>query len=126
MPTLWLAINHYIFYYYCRDYHGHVEDYHEQQQQEYQQQQEKEYHQEKEQHWEKRESEEVFIRKAVPEDRSPFEKSPSRDDKRPVPPQFINLPSVHGTENKYQTVSSYVIKKQKQHRNPFTTRYVSL
>ncbi|CAG9761579.1 unnamed protein product [Ceutorhynchus assimilis] len=67
-----------------RDFHGHVEDNYV-------------------------EKEEVFVRKAVPEDRSPYEKSPIRDEKRPVPPQFIHLHTVHGTtENKHQTVSRYL------------------
>ncbi|XP_050292765.1 ankyrin-3-like isoform X2 [Anthonomus grandis grandis] len=80
-----------------RDYHGYVEEHMEKDFQ-----QEKEYYQERQ--WDKRElhmeMEEVVARKAVPEDRSPFEKSPSRDDKRPTPPQFINL---KGVENKYQS-----------------------
>uniref|UniRef100_A0AAR5P4H9 Death domain-containing protein n=1 Tax=Dendroctonus ponderosae TaxID=77166 RepID=A0AAR5P4H9_DENPD len=82
-----------------RDFHGHVEDSQERPCEQYLQD-----HQEKESHYEKLEynmdTEEVFIRKAVPEDRSPYDKSPFRDDKKPIPPRFINL---NAPENKYQT-----------------------
>lgn len=88
----------------CRDFHGHVEDSQERPCEQYlQEQQEKEFHSEKlEYHIN---AEEVFIRKAVPEDRSPYDKSPFRDDKKPIPPQFINL---NAPENKYQTVSTFL------------------
>ncbi|KAF7272193.1 hypothetical protein GWI33_015005 [Rhynchophorus ferrugineus] len=76
-----------------RDFHGHVEESLEKEPSDHEH--DKEY-----QH----ETDSVF-EKAVHEDRSPFEKSLSREERRPTPPQFINLPSVHAVENKHQTVS---------------------